>query len=162
MVVVDTSVLSPLLKIGKLSLLEKFFKKIVITKEVEKEIKIGKIGADEFEEACKNWIEIKEINSKEIEKLANLEGIENADSSIILLAKDAKDIVLSNDSALITTAKTKNIEYWWLTTFIIKTIKKKIITKKEGKQTLSDLIKSGMRLKNEIYVAILEEIDKIE
>ena len=161
MVVVDTSVLSPLLKIGKLSLLKEFFNEIVITKEVEKEIKTGKIGVSEFEEACKTWIETKEINSEEIEKLANLEDIEKADASIILIAKNKGDIILSNDYALITVAKSKNIEYWWLTTFLIKILKKKIITKREGKQILADLIKSGMRLNNEVYAAILEEIDKM-
>ena len=162
MVIVDTSVLIPLLKIGKIHLLKKFFNKIIITKEVEKEIKTGKIGSSEFEEACKTWIEIKEENSEEAKKLANAEDIEKADASVILIAKDEKDIILSNDYALIIVAKSKDIECWWLTTFIIKAIKKKIITKKEAKQILSDLIKSWIRLKNEIYVAILEEIDKIE
>lgn len=162
MVVVDTSVISPLLKIGKISLLKEFFHKITITKEVEEEIKVGKIGFSEFDEACKSWIEIKKRDSEEIDKLAKLEDIEKADASIILLAKDNKDILLSNDYALITATKTKNIECWWLTTFIIKSVKKKIITKKEAKQILSDLIKSGMRLRNEVYTAILEEIDKLE
>ena len=162
MVIVDTSVLIPLLKIGKINLLKKFFNKIIITKEVEKEIKTGKIGVSEFEEANKLWIEIKEENSEKAEKLANVEDIEKTDASIILIAKDQKDIILSNDYALITVAKSKNIECWWLTTFIIKILKKKIITKKEAKEIMSDLIKAGMRLKNEIYVAILDEIDKIE
>ena len=162
MVIVDTSVLIPLLKIGKINLLKKFFNKIIITKEVEKEIKTGKIGISEFEEANKLWIEIKEENSEKAEKLANVEDIEKTDASIILIAKDQKDIILSNDYALITVAKSKNIECWWLTTFIIKILKKKIITKKEAKEIMSDLIKAGMRLKNEIYVAILDEIDKIE
>ena len=162
MVIVDTSVLIPLLKIGKINLLKKFFNKIIITKEVEKEIETGKIGVSEFEEANKLWIEIKEENSEKEEKLANVEDIEKTDASIILIAKDQKDIILSNDYALITVAKSKNIECWWLTTFIIKILKKKIITKKEAKEIMSDLIKAGMRLKNEIYVAILDEIDKIE
>jgi len=162
MVIVDTSVLIPLLKIGKINLLKKFFNKIIITKEVEKEIETGKIGVSEFEEANKLWIEIKEENSEKAEKLANVEDIEKTDASIILIAKDQKDIILSNDYALITVAKSKNIECWWLTTFIIKILKKKIITKKEAKEIMSDLIKAGMRLKNEIYVAILDEIEKIE
>src|SRR3989344_3432351 len=162
MVIVDTSVLIPLLKIGKINLLKKFFNKIIITKEVEKEIETGKIGVSEFEEANKLWIEIKEENSEKAEKLANVEDIEKADASVILIAKNQKDIILSNDYALITTAKSKNIECWRLTTFIIKILKKKIITKKEAKEIMSDLIKAGMRLKNEIYVAILDEIEKIE
>ena len=139
-------------------MLKEFFNKIKITKEIEEEIKTGKIGSGEFEEACKTWIQIKEKNSEEIERLAKLEDIEKADASIILLARDNKDILLSNDYALITAAKTKNIECWWLTTFLIKCVKKKTIMKKEAKQILSDLIKSGMRLKNEVYVSILEEI----
>lgn len=161
MAVADSSVLILLSRINKLSLLKKYFNEIIISQDIYEEVKTG-IGASEIEKACKNWIKIE--NSKkyeEISRISKLEDIENADASIIILAKEKRKILLSNDYALIMVARSKGIECWWLTTFILRCLKKKIITKKEAKQILLKLIDAGMRLSNEIYAAILREIDNL-
>ena len=161
MAVADSSVLIHLSRINKLSLLKKYFNKVIITQDIYDEIKVG-TGASEIEKACKSWITVeKPKNSDGINNLSKLEGIEKADSSIIVLAEEKKEILLSNDYDLIMIAKSKGIECWWLTTFILRCLKKKIITKKEAKQILLDLIDSGMRLSNEVYAAILREIDNL-
>lgn len=77
------------------------------------------------------------------------------------MAKEKQDILLSNDYALIIVARSKGIECWWLTTFILKCLKKRVVLKKEAKQILFDLIEAGMRLDNAVYTAILKEIDNI-
>ena len=79
----------------------------------------------------------------------------------LVLAEERKDILLSNDFALIMIARSKSVECWWLTTFILRCLGKKIITKKEAKQILFDLVESGMRLSNDVYAAILKEIENI-
>lgn len=161
MAVADSSVLIHLSRINKLSLLKKYFNKIIITQDVYDEVKSG-IGASEIEKACKSWITIKKPkNSDEINNISKLENIEKADSSLIVLAEEKKEILLSNDYALIIIARSKGVECWWLTTFILRCLKKKIITKKEAKQILLELIDSGMRLSNEVYAAILREIDHL-
>ncbi|MBI2449093.1 hypothetical protein HYV49_02235 [Candidatus Pacearchaeota archaeon] len=161
MTIVDSSVLIHLLRIGKLSLLKDFFKTIKITEQIHDEIKAGKHGASEFEEACKHWILINKKNFNEAKEISKLESIEEADASIILLAKEQKEILLSNDYALIKVARIKGVECWWLTTFLLECLKKKIMSKKETKQTLLELIGSGMRLKNEVYAALLEQIESM-
>ncbi len=160
MVAVDSSALIPLIRIGKLSLLQKFFKKIKITKEIYQELVSGVIGVSEFEEACKSWIIIQK-EAYESERLSELEGIGNADASIILLAQKEKDILLSSDIMLINIAKSKNIECLWLTAFIIKCVEKKIINKNEAKEILLNMVGAGMRLKNEVYVLILKKIEEV-
>lgn len=161
MVVVDSSVLIHLSRVGKLELLKKFFQKIQITQDVYNEVKEG-IGASEIEEACKDWIIIyKPKSSNEISEISKLEGIEEADASIILLAKGKKDILLSNDYLLIAVARSKKVRCWWLTTFLLNCLKKKVITKEQAKQILFDLIESGMRLNNVVYASILKEIEKM-
>jgi predicted nucleic acid-binding protein len=160
MVVVDSSVLIPLLRIGKLPLLKSFFGKIDITREVYEEINVGTLGLSEFEEACGKWIIILSKKFKNTNQIAKSENIEQADASVILLAKSKETILLSNDYALIIVAKNKGIKCWWATTFILRCLQKRIIKKKEAKQILLGLIKSGMRLDNEVYAAILDEIDK--
>ena len=161
MAVVDSSVLIHLSRINKLSLLKKCFSKIMITQDIFDEVKTG-IGSSEIEKSCKSWITIeKPKNSDEIDSTSKLEDIEKADASIIVLAGEKKEILLSNDYALIMVARSKGIECRWLTTFILRCLKKNIITKKEAKQILLDLIAAGIRLSNEVYAAILTEIDKL-
>ena len=141
--------------------LKKFFKKIKITKDIDNEVSVGKTGASEIEEACKEWIILsKPTKIEEVNSISKLEGIEKADASIILLAKEENDLLLSNDYALIMTARAKGIKCWWLTTFILRCLNNKLITKKEAKQILLDLIEAGMRLDSIVYTAILEEIEK--
>ena len=160
MAVVDSSVLIHLSRIGKLTLLKKFFKKISITQEIYDEVKAGHTGASEIDKACKDWISISQPkNFEEVNNVSKTESIEKADASIILLAKERKDILLSNDFALIMTARSKNIECWWLTGFLLRCLKKNIIEKKEAKQILFDLVQAGMRLSNDVYAAILKEIE---
>ena len=161
MAVVDSSVLIPLSRVNKLHLLKKYFKEITITQDIYDEVKTG-IGASEIEKACKQWIKIdKTKNIAEISDIAKSDGIEKADASIILLAKETKKILLSNDYALIMIARSKGIECWWLTTFILRCLKNKVISKKEAKQILFELVEAGMRLDNAVYAAILNEIDNI-
>ncbi len=160
MVVVDSSVLIHLSRINKLSLLNKFFKKIKITADVYGEIKVG-IGASEIEKARKSWISIHDVSSDEADKLAELESIEKADASLIILSVGEKDVLLSNDYYLMLAAKSKGVECWWLTTFLLHCIEKKVVLKSEAKQVLYELVESGMRLSNEVYAAILKEIENM-
>lgn len=161
MAIVDSSVLIHLSRINKLFLLQKFFKKATITQDIYDEVKTG-IGASEIEKACKSWIRIeKPKNLNEINNISKSEDIEKADASIIVLAKEKREILLSNDYALIMVARSKGIECWWLTTFILRCLKKKIITKKEAKQILFELVEAGMRLDNAVYAVILREIENL-
>jgi predicted nucleic acid-binding protein len=160
--IVDTSIIIPLVRIGRLELLRKFFRKIKITKDVYDEIKAGDIGVSEIEEGINNWILIRDVeNKKSIIGLSESEDIEKADASIILLAKEEKDSLISNDYFLIAVGKSKGIDCWWMTTFILQCLKKKLVSKKEAKDILLELIESGMRLDNVVYALILREIDKI-
>lgn len=158
MAVVDSSALIHLARINRLSLLKEFFGKARITKEVYDEVKEGR-GASEIDEACKTWIEVSNYPAGRRDELSRLEGIEQADASVLLLAQKENAILLCNDYALVTAARSKGIVCWWTTGFLLRCLKKGILSKKEAKQALSDLIESGMRLSNEVYSAILKDID---
>lgn len=159
MVVVDSSVLILLSRISKLFLLKKYFKSIKITQDIYEEVREG-VGSSEIEEACKHWIRRgKPKNLDQIDNISKLEGIETADASIIQLANEKKDILLSNDYALIMVARSKGIETWWLTTFILRCLEKRVINKKEAKQLLFHLVGAGMHLSNEVYAEILRVIE---
>lgn len=159
MAVVDSSALIHLGRINKLSLLKEFFGKIKITREVYDEVKEGR-GASEIDEACKTWIEVSKYSAGKRDELSRLEGIEQADASVLLLAQKENAILLCNDYALIMAARSKGIICWWITGFLLRCLKKGVLSKKEAKQILYELVESGMRLSNEVYAAILKEIEK--
>jgi hypothetical protein len=115
MAVIDSSVLIHLARINRLSLLEKFFKKVKITENVRREV-ISGTGGSEIKDACGRWIAV---------------------------------------------ARSKGVECWWLTTFLLICLKRKIVTKKEAKETLFGLVETGMHLNNAVFAAILKEIDSI-
>jgi len=163
MAVVDSCVLILMSRIGRLSLL-KYFKDVVITPEIYDEVvkeAKGKVGVSEIEKACRDWIKTYEIKSKKIQGISRLEGIEKADTSIILLAEETNDLLLTNDYALIQVARSKGIECYWLTTFLLRLVKEKKIKKKEAKDILFDLVERGMRLNIEVYATILRKIDEM-
>ncbi len=162
MPIIDTSCLIYLIKINKLSILKSLFSKILITTEVLKEIEEGIEGITEIKEKLNGWIFIeKHENKKSILELSKEEDIEYADASLILLAKKKKDILVSNDSALIKIARIKGVGCWWFTRCIITASKRKIISKKEAKNILLLLVKNGMFLDNKVYALLLDEIDKL-
>jgi len=159
MVIVDTSVLIHFSRVNKLNLLKSYFGKITITAEVSQEMHAGITGLSEFAKA--DWIKIERTNVLQAKELSKLEGIEIADASLLLLAKNMNDVLLTNDAYLVIVAKSKGVECLWPTTFVLTCLKKKVITKSEAKQIIYELVHSGMHLKNDVYSAILDSIDKM-
>ncbi|MEE9152380.1 MAG: hypothetical protein V3U20_11210 [Thermoplasmata archaeon] len=140
-----------------------FFEEVVITEDVYREtVKEAKrkIGASAIEQACGKWIDVGKLRHKKaLNKIVELEGIERADASLILLAEERGDSLLSNDYALIRVARARGLECWWLTTFILNITVEGTVTKKDGKQILSELIESGLRLSPQVFASILRRID---
>ncbi len=162
MVVIDSSALIPLARTGNLNLLKQF-KELKTTSEIKEEVidqGKGKKGTSDLKRYFKN-IEIKEVNTKETEELAELEGVTKADASLILLAQQEDEVLLTNDKVLIQITRMKNTKYYWLTTLILKSIKNRHISRDEGKQILYELVQEGMNLKNQVYAKILRKIDEM-
>src|SRR3989344_4520103 len=90
MAVIDSSGLIHLSRINKLYLLKKYFRKIKITGEVfEETVSVNKSfeGKNDIKEACTDWIKVINLkNKKKIKEISEINGIEEADSSLILLA----------------------------------------------------------------------------
>lgn len=165
MAVVDSSALIHLVRTGRLNLLREFFKEVCITREIFEEVvktEETKVGASQINSAVGNWIKILTPRQKSsIKQIAELEKIGLADASVILLAKERKDILLSNDYFLIKVANSIGVECWWLTTFILNCVRKKIIKKEEAKQILYNLVLNKMHITVDVYAAILREIDNL-
>jgi predicted nucleic acid-binding protein len=163
--IVDSSVLIHLSRIGRLSLLKNFFETVIITEDVFRETVVeakGKVGVSAIEQAIGKWISVQKLKDKKApKKIAGLEGITPADASLIVLAEEAKDSLLSNDYVLICVARARHVEAWWLTTFILNLVAKKTISKKKGKQVLLELMETGLRLSPSVYASVLDKIDRM-
>ena len=161
--IVDSSALIPLSKIGRLNLI-KNLEDVKTTKKVKKEtVKEGKgrRGTSKIKEALEEWIQTREIRESErVKEISDLEGISRTDASLLLMAERNNKGLLTNDKALIRVAETRGITTLWVTTLILKHVKEGSITKEEAKELLYKLIETGMNLNSKVYSKILKKINK--
>jgi len=156
MVVVDSSAIIPLIKIGKLKLLKKSFKKIIVPEQVWQEIVIeGKKfnkPIKEFEDGRDKWYKVVNLD----EKLEEEENLEKNDFIVFKIARDSKEILLTNDASLYYYALSQNVKCLWLTTLLLYATRKKIITKNEAEDILLELVNTaGIHLKSDVLSELL-------
>ncbi len=156
MVVVDSSAIIPLIKIGKLELLKKSFKKIIVPEQVWQEIVIeGKKfnkPIKEFEDGRDKWYKVVNLD----EKLEEEENLEKNDFIVFKIARDSKEILLTNDASLYYYALSQNVKCLWLTTLLLYATRKKIITKNEAEDILLELVNTaGIHLKSDVLSELL-------
>lgn len=164
MLVSDSTSLILFSKIQKLELLKKLFKKLIIPKAVWSEVVVegerrGYIEAEIVKKHLEDWIELRELTPKqlvekgEITKVAPL-GAGEAES--IVLASALRASLLTDDALATKFAKVYGLKTYWSTTVILKALKKRLITKKEAKNLLEELIRSGLRIKPDVLIELLK------
>lgn len=164
MVVVDSSALIPLARIGKLFLIPEIYGKTFTTKHVFRETVEegeGRLGTAEIKNAFDKWIKVIEIEKEKAQKIAELEGIETADAAVILLAGEKGEILLANDKGLIELGRARGVTCHWVTTLLLNGVKKGKINKGAGKEILYKLVEQGMNLKSNVYARLLKKIDAL-
>lgn len=160
MLVVDSCVLIHLSRIGKLNLLRRAGK-CCTTDDVYKETVIeGQRGKSQIDEAFEKWLIKKEVDTSIVSEIAQKEGIEVADATLILLAEQVNGTLLTNDKALITLARSRDIEWLWLTSLLLKLHKEKKITKEETKEIFYELVQSGLYIEAKTYAILEKKLEK--
>ncbi len=156
MIVSNSTVLIYLAKIGKLSLLKKLFRKVLIPREVFNEVVIrGKenLHPDAFviEVAVEEgWIEVKEI-----EALMELEefGIDLGESQAISLAKLFGMPVLLDQTHARIAAKALGLKPRGTIFVMLAALRKKLFTYEEYQDSLEELVKAGFRMSDDVYLS---------
>ena len=162
MAVIDASVLIPVARTGKLFLLKKYFKAVHTTALVEQEILAKELGLTELRKALRAWIYVKETGElKEISMLAHAENLSEADASLLWLAEKNKETLMTSDYRLTRVAKARNVEALWLTAWVLVLAKEGMLSKKEAKDFLLELVKSGVWLKATVFADIEKRIDEL-
>jgi len=153
-----------LAKIKKYSLLKSLFGKIIISQEVKIEIvDEGKKLKQQDELLIEREIEVGFIEVMKVEKLleTSLE-LELGELSTLSLAKKLKidevliDETLGRSAAGIIGLVPKGTLY-----VLLKNLKLKEITFDDFLNILNELLESGFRLKEEIYIKVIEEAKKV-
>ncbi len=156
MIVCNSTVLIYLAKIGKLSLLKKLFREVLIPAEVFNEVVIkGKenqhpdafvieVGVEE------GWIEVKHI-----EAIAELEefGIDSGESQAISLAKSLDIPVLLDQTHARIAAKALGLKHRGTIFVLLAALRKKLLTYEEYADSLEELVKAGFRMSDEVYLS---------
>lgn len=150
----DATPLIFLSKIGKLNLLKKLFKEIIIPKAVQKEVLVeGKPGYAVIQEAlAEKWIKIR--NPQKILELSLGAG----ESEAISLARETKQVLLLDDAYAIKAAKIYEVETWRTTTVLFLAARKKIITTAELIPLIKELIDAGYYIRPSEYTSLLSKI----
>jgi len=163
MIISNSSPLMYLAKIKRLNLLETLFKKIVIPEEVYEEVVEGKqeyLDSLVIERTVNDrWIKIKEIKiEREIEKFAS--EIHPGEIAVISLSKKLKpSLVLIDDATARTIAESFGFNVKGTLYVLLKAYKRKLINKNELKDSINQLIFSGFRISQELYIEFLSCIE---
>lgn len=157
MVVVDSSALIPLAWVGRLDLLTATYDELRTTEDVRQEVLVeGKRGTA----ALKSVLEDVTIHETppDAADVAALEGIAVADASVVLLATNREEVLLANDKALLTVARSHGVECWWVTTLLLKCAKEAIVSPEEASNVLYELVDEGMNLHPKVYSQVQKRL----
>ncbi|MEM2925753.1 MAG: DUF3368 domain-containing protein [Methanocellales archaeon] len=160
----NSSALIYLSKLGKLELLQKLFKEIIIPREVFNEIvergKKEKIAdALVVEDAInQGWLKI--INCKVDERLLKFAPeLDLGEVEVISLAREIKaDLVIIDDASARRISESFGFNTKGTIYVLLKAFKKGLITQDEIKTLLDKLVFAGFRLSPEVYLKVLREL----
>lgn len=170
MVACDSGPLIHLSRVGQIQLLRRLFDSVLIPSSVYRETvleakALRKPGVSAIERAIdEGWIKVIDMGPSEVDlvkKLAENESIEAEDAEVIFLAQKHSTSLVTNDRWLIKIAVSLGIDALWTTTLILSAVKKKIVTKNQGRNVLRKLVLSGLHLRTDVYEAILSTLEEI-
>lgn len=160
MVVVDSSALIPLARVGRLDLISAVFSDIRTTEGVRDEVLTeGKRGTASIASFMDD-VAICEMPA-DAEDVASLEGVAVTDASVIVLADEGEEVLLANDKGLISVARSHGVECWWVTTLLLKCTKEGVLTATEATDVLYDLVDSGMNLSPKVYSHVQQKLREL-
>ena len=163
MIVADSSPLIHLSKIGRLQLLKKLYGTILIPKGVWDEVVTearGRPGGSEVERGVEEgWIRTRRVS---VSKTLEAEGAEGADGEVIALARERKMPVLTNDRPLAMISRTHGVRVVWLTQALIEAVENRILSAREGRAILRELVGAGLRVRSEVLTEVVHLMEQAE
>ena len=162
MIVADSSPLIVLGKVGKLELLRRCFKCIVIPKGVYEEItkKKGSPEVIALEQACKEgWVSVEKTA---INTMLDTQNISKGEKEAISLAIKYKSIVILDDDSAKQYAAVLGVESHGTLYVLYVCCAKKILNKKDAIKVLDEMMHNGFYISHDIYLRFVELLDSIQ
>lgn len=157
-VLVDSSTLIALARIGELYLLRTVFKKIFITTAIRQEIlKEESPDAEAFKEAINQWIRVIDYKGNPVE--LRKYGLGSGEASLFLAAQPHDRLIIDEANAR-RFAESKGLKFTGLIGLIVAAVKTKIITGKDALETINKLATGDFRISPELYLWAREEIER--
>lgn len=143
-------------KIGKLALLRRLFREIIIPVAVQREVLVeGKPGYAVIQEAlAEKWIKIR--NPQKVLQLS----LGSGETEAISLATERNDSLLLDDAYAIKAAKIYEVETIRTTTVLFLAANRKMITVEELVQLINKLIDEGYYIRPAEYAFLLSKIQE--
>jgi predicted nucleic acid-binding protein len=155
MIVSNSTVLIYLAKIGKINLLKELFGEVLIPTEVFDEVVIrGKEHQHSDAFIVESGVEEGWIHIKDIEAIVELEdfGIDPGEAQAISLAKSLEVPVLLDQTHARNAAKAFGLKHRGTIFVLLAALRKKLLTSENYQDSLEDLVKTGFRMSDEVYL----------
>ncbi len=156
-VLVDSSTLIALARIGKLDMLRGLFEEIFITKAIKQEILMGGSPDTEvFREAFDEWIRVIDYEGKtnELKKY----GLDSGEASLFLAARPDDRLVIDEANAR-RFAETRGLRYTGLIGLLVAAVRRKRLERKDALEMLNKLATGDFRMTPELYVWARDRIE---
>lgn len=153
-IVADTTPIITLLKIDKLSLLEKLFGKIIVPKAVFRELAQNNKFVNEADIITKNnFIEVQDVSTHDtVELFRKSTGLDAGESEALVLAEKLQaDMMLLDEKKARKMASLMNIKVMGTVGILIKAYEKKIISKDEILVSVNIMKSYGRFVSESVY-----------
>lgn len=148
-VVSDADIIIHLSRLGRLSLLQSLYTKIVIPEYVKSEI-LNRDNAD-IQKAINSFINVVITSNDKAEKIAKKHGIHIGEAHVKTLGKELKSsLFLSNEKKVRKTAKDEGFKVVGTIGIILRSVKKGIIEKSEAYSILKKMKSQHFRIHPDI------------
>ena len=155
-VLIDSSTLIALAKIGELDILRDIFKTIHITSQILCEILNADYPEmDAFEKATDEWIHVLDCEG-DTESLKKY-GLDMGEASLFLVA-EPHDMLVIDEANGRRFAESNNHKFTGLLGLLVASVRTGKIRKKKALEVLSKLTKGDFRISSDLYVWAIEEI----
>jgi len=155
-ILIDSSTLIALAKIGELDILKGIFGTIHITTKIKDEIlKADSPEEESIKEALLTWIQVLDFKGDPV--ALRKYGLDIGEASLFLAANSDDRLILDESNAR-RFAESKALSYTGLTGLLVAAVKTKKIQNQKAIEILNKLTMGDFRLSSELYVWACEEI----
>ena len=157
-VLVDSSTLIALAKIGELDFLREHYGRIYITEEIKSEVTDGNRPENiRLKRIVGNWIEV--VQDPENDDYSGLNGLDQGEKSILNLAADNEDVLLLLDETEArAVAKAEGLSFTGTLGLIVYLNECEVISKDKARKIVKKLATSDFRMTVELYDWALDKI----